>query len=563
MKIGRMKICLIAACVFLALAAAAQPPVTRDKEVILTGRLLDAETKSPIRDAVVDIRSDPVRVALGVATDAEGMFHLPWRWAGDVRVSLQAPGYTPLSESGVFPPPVWTPFKIPAGTTTLSLGDFFLMKGRTLTGILMDTESEKPISGIQVDAARRSFSGGQAQFTIVAKSKSSTGPDGSFTVKDLPPGDYVLAISSSTKISIDAGLPLPLFKTGDSDAGFVRMYWPNLGSSPSPWSTFRVGANPITELGRVVLKKQPLHVVPVSTGGFACDKGKGKSFSVKLQTPNGAETIAEGSVPCGDFNLAKVPTGTYRLEVSNGDMFTDADQQAATTLEARRGVHIHLDGHSPIAIQGKLEIDGAIKPTLPEDIRRPFGVWLRDLAKPQSAIRVPPVDRDGNFEVHDFASTYAVMVGRGPADRYYVKQITYRETALTNRELELSPGDPGGLLRVVLSTHVSRFDGQIDFGSGEAGGSWSVILVQDDLDATHRITQRITLAADGQGRVTASGLDPSTHYRAFALPSETAVALERPNVLDSLLGDGVRVTLTEGQLTVSTIPIVKPPAVEQ
>jgi|GEM_PF-1470690 len=157
--------------------------------------------------------------------------------SGILEVASVAPGtYTIRVTAAGYPPAVTKPFKVAAKQLT-DAGDIRLAGGGQVTGRVVDAATNKPLRGVRVylSAARAAGYRGRAP-------TASTGADGEFVIRGLPPGRLSLrfmrqgfltrvesAIEVTAKDPMDIGDISLSRATGDS-AGRGRMQYQGVGA---------------------------------------------------------------------------------------------------------------------------------------------------------------------------------------------------------------------------------------------------------------------------------------------------------------------------------------------
>jgi hypothetical protein len=161
---------------------------------LITGRVVEADSKTPIAAAIVALSGGGggpfAQDANRVLTDAEGRFFVSDVAAGSYSLTAQKPGYVQGAYGRRRP-----------GGTSLSLdladagrqGDvtIVLWRDAIVTGRVVD-ESGEPMVNVAVRAARMEFVAGHRQMEHMIKIR--TDDRGIYRFSSLLPGDYVLAV---------------------------------------------------------------------------------------------------------------------------------------------------------------------------------------------------------------------------------------------------------------------------------------------------------------------------------------------------------------------------------
>lgn len=182
-------------------AAEGTPPVSIG---IIVGRVVDAASGQPVPDAQVTVAmraaqapaagarpGGPGGGSLRLFTGADGRFVVRDVPAGNVQISVQAPGYlngnygqtTPGTAAG-------RPVVISAENRVVE-AVVRLWKHAIVTGIVTD-EANEPAINITVQALRRTFANGRPRYGFGGSGR--TDDRGVYRIAALAPGDYVVAV---------------------------------------------------------------------------------------------------------------------------------------------------------------------------------------------------------------------------------------------------------------------------------------------------------------------------------------------------------------------------------
>ncbi len=127
----------------------------------LSGRVIAADTGTPIRRAQISINSRDAQFNRNVTTDSEGRYELAALPAGRYRLFVNKAGYVALEYGQARPFEAGKPLDITAGQVLEKI-DFSLPRGSAITGRITD-EFGDPITDVQVQALRYQFLNGERQ----------------------------------------------------------------------------------------------------------------------------------------------------------------------------------------------------------------------------------------------------------------------------------------------------------------------------------------------------------------------------------------------------------------
>ena len=183
---------------------------TSSSPVRLAGHVVDATSGLPIANAAVEVVLVAERVdregnavwiidnqesspPLTVRTSSEGLFELAAR-SGTYGLRAHRQGYMSGGYGQVQAGAPMRDVRIEAGRDVSNL-TIRLWKLGTIAGRVSDERGE-PVTDIRVRALRRTFAGGQARYAT--EGWVNTDDMGSYRLPDLSPGEYLIAVTSTT-----------------------------------------------------------------------------------------------------------------------------------------------------------------------------------------------------------------------------------------------------------------------------------------------------------------------------------------------------------------------------
>ena len=152
----------------------------------ITGRVVSAETGTPVRRAQIRIASVDGRFNRSIATDSDGAFEFLSLPASRYRLYVSKAGYVALEYGQARPFEAGKPLDIAAGET-LDKIDFSLPRGSVISGRITD-EFGDPLTDAQVQAMRYQLVNGERQL-VNAGRISATDDLGQFRIFGLMPGE--------------------------------------------------------------------------------------------------------------------------------------------------------------------------------------------------------------------------------------------------------------------------------------------------------------------------------------------------------------------------------------
>jgi hypothetical protein len=573
---------------------------------VLFGRVVDIGTDAAVGgaivtlDAFVDQFADPAAArarisaaptARHVMTTAEGYFLFRDLSAGRYSIAATALGYV----SSSYPPHVveLSDSDRP-GSVELRLWKLAAIGGRVID------ERGEPVVGMPVVPLRRVAVGGSVVLTR-ASAEVTTDDRGVYRIAQLPPGQYVVGVLSTT-MSLPASLaremdavasnpsagstlrsellrggllfarrsgegqrvgdfvlqrsgpPLPLSPTG-TPLGYANVLYPGT-TNPNGAAVITLGSGESREGLDIAVRFAPtVSVSGVVTG----PDGPMTNQAVYLLPPGGnlndIEPVGVSTAVTdarGAFLFHAVSPGEYELR---SVMMTGSETTGeGTALWAAEPLAVGDAGVSGVTvtmrpgirISGRVEFAGAAGPGLPTSQRmvvslQPIGaqVWRT----------FPAVVRpDGTFtSLGDPPGRYIVNASSPPG-------WTWQSTSLAGRPIADEPIQLGDRdvtdLVITFAQAMTRLSGTVADSAGAPDGDADVIVFPADTAAWREgafTSRRVRLAhATSAAAFEIHALPPGEYYIA-AVDTRTAMGWQDPQFLERLTGGATRVVLGEGE----------------
>ncbi len=148
-------------------------PAQDSRPTVVRGRVVAAGSDSPPPNVTLQLREGRrSREGRAIAVGADGTFEAPTSRPGNYVLVARASGFVSLTK------PVVVPTSGPV--------DMLLERGATVRGIVLDRRDRKPVPGAQITQG-------------IGSEPVGTGPDGSFTLDGLPPGDETVSFGVRAK----------------------------------------------------------------------------------------------------------------------------------------------------------------------------------------------------------------------------------------------------------------------------------------------------------------------------------------------------------------------------
>src|SRR5690606_32301086 len=185
---------------------------------IIRGRIVTADTGTPIRRAQVRATSGAARGARLAVTDAEGRFELRGLAAGQWNLIASKAGFVAMRYGQRRPFEDGTPIRLDAGQA-LDGVDFILPRGAAITGRVYD-EFGEPVANARLQVYRYQVVQGSRRLVPVRVTAQSD-DTGAFRLYGLMPGDYYVS-------AVLRALPVD---DPDDPTAYAPTYYPGTGSA--------------------------------------------------------------------------------------------------------------------------------------------------------------------------------------------------------------------------------------------------------------------------------------------------------------------------------------------
>jgi hypothetical protein len=415
-----------------------------------------------------------------------------------------------------------------------------------ISGKVLNQDGE-PVPG-SVAALRVVYEGGTRH--LQTESSSNIGPDGEYTVDDLPAGRYYLRTGSGMTISSPAqGKPAP--------EGDVATYYP---SELDESKAGVVEVKPGEESSGIDILMRRVGVFTVR-GTVASPPGVPAGNGWVMLTPKGAGGATPGlrlsSIGAkGEFEIRDVEPGAYVISNLRLGVGQPIFQRQDVVVSAADVEGVHLTPVQGIALAGTVKMEGPAPenwPTValaaPHQAADPGGIGMLDA---YAGASVKP-DSSGafTFPAGMAPSQYEVRLDALPPGTY-VKSIRYGDQDALHGPLDLT-GGAAGSLDVALSSKVAAITGKVKNAKDEAAAGVLVTAWPRKPGFAGGVHSAPT---DQNGNFAIADLGPGDYYVAAWEDIDPGLA-DTPEFLARFQTDAVAATLAEGgraSADVSMIP---------
>ena len=521
----------------------------------ITGRVVAADTGTPIRRAQININSRDAQFNRNVTTDSEGRYELASLPAGRYRLFVSKAGFVALEYGQARPFEAGKPIDI-IGEQVLDKIDFSLPRGSAITGRITD-EFGDPVTDVQVQALRYQLVNGERQL-VDAGRMAQTDDLGAYRIFGLMPGDYVI------RASMRPIMQGP--RTAETEqTGYPGTYYPGV-ADVSQAQTVTAGLG--QELSSIGFPLVPARLSRISgtvmgsdgrplTGAMVMIRARGAGLgALRMNFIGGGGNQVR---PDGSFQLTNVPPGDYVLDVQQRpqNMRNLQDLSLAQLEFASMPVsvgggdidNLTLVTTPGVTVSGKVVFQGQAPPKSgmqvmavpPSGGSSPIGMLIN--AKALGAGRVA---QDGTFELRGLSGPQMIRV-QGLPTGWALKSVTLDGIDVSDAPYDFKPGNSVTGLLITLTDRLSEITGNVRDGRGQQLADYVIVAFSEDpklWGAQSRFVQ--TTRPNQNGTFSIKGLPPG-RYLAAVVPALENGLQNDPAVLEQLRPRGRNFSLTEGQ----------------
>jgi hypothetical protein len=520
----------------------------------ISGRVVAADTGTPIRRAQININSRDAQFNRSVTTDSEGRYEFAGLPEGRYRLFVNKAGYVALEYGQARPFEAGKPLDITTAQVLEKI-DFSLPRGSAITGRITD-EFGDPITDVQVEALRYQFANGERQLVNAGRS-AQTDDLGAYRIFGLMPGDYVV------RASLRPNMP-PGPRSAETDqTGYPGTYYPGVTDVTQAQTVTAALGQELSSVGFPLVPARLSRISGTVTGSDGRPLG-GAVVVVRARGGAGMGPLRMNNAggnqvrPDGSFQLTNVPPGEYVLDVQqrpqNLRNLQDLSLSQLEFASMPLSVAGDIDGltivTSPgITVSGRIAYQGqqAPKPNLQVTAAPPSGGLSSIGALINArALGGGRVGQDGTFELRGLAGPQMIRIQGVPAG-WAMKSITLDGIDITDAPYDFKPGNNVTGLVITLTDRLSEITGNVRDGRGQPIADYVLVAFPEDpklWGAQSRYVQ--TTRPNQNATFSIKGL-PAGRYLAAVVPALENGMQNDPAVLEQLRPRARRFSLAEGQ----------------
>lgn len=510
----------------LALAATVlwgQPP-----KFEIRGTVTDPNTNQPLQGVNVTMQEGngaiyPDTKYDRATTDSQGAFRFEPPKAAQYVVRVSKAGYTRtvgISDQGS---------AILTEEKPSALFTFFLQREGELSGVVIDDETDKPLSGFRLGI--RSFGSTNGRIAGRGAAAATTDADGKFR-QGIPAGAYLVEIQSQKTAQARVMTQFTAEDIAATDLGYRSQFFPG-GIGADLTLSIPVTSGGSSNVGTIRARQQPLYRVYVNLDKSSCPLEGPFSVTENLLRFESNEPRVP-TLPCGPFLLTHVTPGNYDIEIKAGNLTASARYTVA-----EQNIEIPLRLSSGTAMQGTIKPAEGVENLSFERLKVSFGPVAGSV--PMAEVQPHDVDDKGRFEFPNLQSKRRKVQVAGLGAEYFIKEVRYRGSAQPGNIFYYT-GD--GELEIEIGRSPASISGSIMIQDKPLPGADVVFMrwpatPDDDRDAIRHIT------ADADGKFQIAGIVPG-EYRLFAVAAKDRSLAEQPAPWQRLVSRAEKLTLTNG-----------------
>jgi len=551
---------------------------------IIRGRVVTADTGTPVRRAQVRAQSGELRANRLVSTDAQGRFEFKDLPAGRWNLTASKAGFMTLRFGQRRAFEAGSPIEISEGQL-MERADFSLPRGAAITGRVFD-EFGEPVANARVQVLRYQMVQGTRRLTPSGGADQSD-DTGAYRIYGLAPGDYY--VSATLRAN---NLPLPFDEPDGEPNGYASTYYPGTGnvaeaqrmtlgigqeqsgvnfalqavrtvkisglafdSTGAPLVNGAVSLIPADAVGGAVAvfggnagrvrgdgsfsiaNVAPGNYTLMAVAGFG--GGRGAVFAFRAGGPGpgggGAGAGGPGGPPPGfpELDIAEMPLTVGGEDVSGLSLMTSKGASLTGTIVAAEGSAAKLSTNAiSIVAQGAQFLPG------------PLGT------------RAAQVDADGAFTITGLIGQKFIRVNGLPQE-WTLRAVTFNGQDITDSALDFRGNSQSSGLQIVVSDRVSEVNGKVTLANGAATRDYTVVIFSDD-PAHWAFPSRFvkTARADQQGQFRIKALPPDDRYLAVAVDYLEDGEGGDPQFLEQIRSRATAFRLTEGESKALDLKVV-------
>ena len=513
----------------------------------ITGRVVTADTGSPIRRAQVRAVATNFQATRIASTDADGRFELRDLPAGRWQLTVSKAGFVSLRYGQLRPFEAGRPIEL-RDNEVMDRAHMSLPRGAAITGRIFD-EFGDPIASARVQVLRYQLVQGVRRLSPTGV-RDQSDDTGAFRLYGLMPGDYLVS-ATLRALQVDDD------PTGEA-AGYAPTYYPGTGNVAEA-QLLALGLG--QELTGVSFSLLPVRTVRISgtvidsTGGLL---SSGLISLLPSDTRSASLGVGgtRGNVRRnGAFSLSNVAPGSYTLLVSPRGRGGAVNEVAMMplTVGSEDILDLYVSTTNGATLSGSVTAAAGSMSALPTgSLQITTSSFIPGLAG-----RPTRVDDDGTFTLTGLFGSRLVRVA-GLASQWMVQSIVLGGIDVTDEPIEFRPNEDVEGLRITLTDRVTEIIGKVGTSRGEPSFDYTVVVFPENetrWGPPSRYVQSARPDQDGQFTIRALPADES--YLAVAVNYLENGEAADPRFLEQMRGRAEQFSLGEGETRALDLDLIE------
>jgi hypothetical protein len=536
---------LIVAAVCCA-TAKAQGQGTAPTSLEIRGTVIEAGLNQPIFEAEVTLEyygqtnrvpHDPAEATFVTSTDAAGLFSFRPSEYGSYVIRAKKAGYAEIR--AITGPTSQQNITLTGAQRERELR-LALSRPGQLLGRVLDEGTRKPVSGVEVMALTVSQRGAVA---VPSGPGAVTGADGSFTIGNLPVGNYVVEVRPAKALR---GRVSP--KTADVDLSvaehdYDHVYWPGGRGLESAFPV-RLSSGESRSLGAVSIRQTEYYRVQVRVVGPGCVPGDRLTISQYVRLMGMQQYSPLGEAPCGeDVLVSGFAPGAYRLMFVLQHAEGDAESASIPFTIRDQGLELTALLMRPELIDGIfVAAEGSRMP----DLSKVSVSWESGGGK-LNVFSPDPIrpDETGKFKIPTYMNEGRRLIVGPLGPGAYVKEIRFNRAPVSGDFVPLDWRSPSRSITIVVDDRPAVLSGQA-LKNGKPASQATVLCARWPIPDSDAVAGDLNYArVDENGAFLITGLAPGD-YRLLAIPTESLIGDPPLDVIKRSIGAGLKVAIGRG-----------------
>lgn len=520
-------------------------PSALNMPITIRGTVLEGGINSPIANANITLDRPDLATRAGrgqeeTTSAADGSFQFKILTTGAFTIRASLKGYSGIAEVPGSSSDVQHIFIDPQ-TKSPPAVRVTLARAATVTGNVVDFETNTPLSGVAVELWETTYLAGRLLRTSLG-GRAQTDENGQFEISSLSVGRFILSALPGTEFSRHISTELAQ-NEGLVEQGYGALYWPGTGEIESALR-YQLASGSRVNAGTLALRQVPYYRARVSVHGVDCDRDAPLTvrFLPRLQDPSPRLSQLK-QISCGqDFDLRALRPGRYQVEILSRPDAIESRKSAKRIFEITDRNQT-LDA----LLTTGTNISGTI--SAPQGFRDFANLNVTISAVDSAALDARgliTVDTKGAFQIPNVPFGEINLRIQGIPQGFYVRQVQYNNREIASKSTFPFVWDGGGSLTVEIDDQPATIDGTIRGFDGNPATAALILLARWPLNQNDPELSMVGASANDIGAFRITGLQ-DVEYHVFAFAADALTMLDAPGRLERFLSGAKSISLKRGE----------------